>query len=188
MIRKPFLFFCCAMLIGGSLAAQLSRGSWVIGGNIAFTSQKFTEDDSKSNTLELSPMAGYFIMDKLAVGLKTSISRFSADDDTHLSLLAGPFARFYFLPVASKTNVLLEGHFMGGTDKYKGFDAEGQVQYGFSAGPAFFLNPHVALETLINWRSRKFADDDGRYNNIGLSIGLQVHLLPVKKSKRKSAS
>ena len=42
--------------------------------------------------------------------------------------------------------------------KYQGMDAVGKSQIGVAAGPAFFINPFIAIETIISWRSLKYKE------------------------------
>lgn len=163
--------------------AQLTQGSFLAGGSLSFSSEKYSDGGTSKNTLMIAPDAGYFFIDKLAGGLKTSFTSYKADGDSYTNFAAGPFARYYFLPAEKKANVLLEGSFLLGSEKYDGFDAEGKTQIGVAAGPAFFLNPFVAVEALLGWQSVKHKDDAGRYNSFGLSIGFQVHLNGKKKAK-----
>jgi hypothetical protein len=163
--------------------SQLNKGSFLVGGAISFQSSKYTASDNATTTFLAAPDAGYFFMDKLAGGLRTSFSYQSNDGDSRLDFFAGPFVRYYFLPVTRQINLLLDGSFMIGTEKYQNFDAETKTAYGFAAGPAFFVNPHIAVEATLGWRSLKYRDDAGRYNTFGLSVGFQLHLQPRKKGK-----
>ena len=70
-----------------------------------------------------------------------------------------------------------------GSEKYKGFDAGSKTRFGVAAGPSFFLNPHIAVEAMLYWQSLKHAGDEGRYNSVGLSIGLQAYLFRQLKDK-----
>lgn len=161
--------------------SQLTKGSFLVGGAISFQSSKYTEGGNTTATLLATPGAGYFFIDKLAGGIRTSISYQSNDGDSRLDFLAGPFTRYYFLPLTRQVNILLDGSFMIGTEKYQNFDADTKTEYGFAAGPAFFINPRIAIEATIGWRSLKYKDDAGRYNTFGMSVGFQLHLQPRRK-------
>lgn len=170
-------------LISFITQAQLNKGQWLVGGSVAFESKKYTGDSrSESTVFQFMPNAGYFFMDKLAGGMKISFSYTSIDGDSYRDFLLGPFARYYFLSADKPTNIFLDGHFLFGSEKYENFDPESKTRFGVAAGPAFFLNPHVALEAALYWQSVKHEGDEGRYNSFGVSVGLQVHL--SKKTKR----
>ena len=81
-----------------------------------------------------------------------------------------------------KTNVFLEADYQLGTEKYQDMDAVGKSQIGLAAGPAFFVNPFIAIETIISWRSLKYKEAEGRYNTFGIGIGFQLHF-QCKKTK-----
>jgi hypothetical protein len=55
--------------------------------------------------------------------------------------------------------------------------------YGFKAGPAFFLNPHVALEITAGYQSMKTKGDNSNYTitDFMIGAGFQIHLEPSKK-------
>jgi hypothetical protein len=180
LILAVAAFFCSS-----ASQAQLTKGHFLAGGSLAFSSQKYSDGDNTVNVLTLAPNAGYFFMNKGAAGLKVSFTNYSNGDDSFRDFMAGPFARYYFLPVEKKTNILLEAHFMAGTEKYEGFDSEGKTQWGFAAGPAFFLNEFIAVETTLSWQSLKYETDSGRYNKWGITIGFQLHLKGKKKEPEK---
>ena len=98
------------------------------------------------------------------------------EGDRFRDFTAGPFARYYFLPVSKSTNIFLEGQFLWGSEKYEGFPGENKNGYGFTAGPVFFINPHIGLEMMAGWRSLMYKTDRGRYNTAWIGAGLQVHL------------
>lgn len=164
--------------------SQLMKGSFLVGGGVSFQSSKYSEGSTTTTRFLLAPNGGYFFIDKLAGGIRTSLSYQSNDGDTRFDILAGPFARYYFLPPGRQVNILLDGSFMIGSEKYQNFAADTKTEYGIAAGPAFFINPHIAIEAMIGWRSLKYKDDAGRYNTVGMSIGFQLHL-PSKRSEGK---
>lgn len=173
---KKLLLIVCTFAFCGILSAQVTKGNFLAGGSVSFQSTKYSDGDGSVGVFQFMPDAGYFFADRIAIGLRASYTNVSDDGDDYSDLLVGPFARYYFLPAPRKTNIFLEASFLFGSEKYEGFDSEGKTQFGFSAGPAFFLNPHVAVETALHWQSLKYEDDDGSYNTFGISVGFQVHL------------
>ena len=132
---KKFFFLIIAAIFSVAAAnAQLSKGNWMIGGSIDF-SHKTQNNQSgtftynyKSTSLQASPGAGYFIIDKLAVGLRPGVTISNTTSTTNNSsptsigspYLAysatqkstayniAPFVRYYFLPVKNKINLLAD--------------------------------------------------------------------------------
>jgi len=126
------LFTLAAIFIIGqtTVQAQLNKGQWLVGGNISFTHQSnnYTSGsyttDYKSTSFQAAPDAGYFIMKKLAVGLRPGISTSNSttsgngaeanytfsykDKATSTNYTIAPFVRYYFLPAANKVNILAD--------------------------------------------------------------------------------
>ena len=98
------------LFVAFSASAQLDKNTWLVGGTGTFNSFKDKFDattvstEYKTTELNVSPNIGYFILDKFALGLKSS---FSWIKNTGISANAlksntirfdyGPFARYYFL-------------------------------------------------------------------------------------------
>jgi hypothetical protein len=183
-MKKIFLFVmiaACQQLCFG----QVTKGNIMAGGSISFQSEKYTATGNTTSTFTFMPDAGYFFMDKLAGGVRASFTNYNDGGNSYHDLLAGPFVRYYFLPAAQKTNIFLDGSFMIGSEKYTGYDAQSKTQWGAKAGAAFFLNPHVAVETSLDWSSLKYNDEEGHYNTWGIAIGFQVHLDCQKHKQKK---
>lgn len=168
----PLLFLLMTQVV----SAQVTKGNFLVGGSVSFHSTKYSEGDGSVGKFIFMPDAGYFFAERFAAGLRASYTNISNEGDHYNDLLIGPFARYYFLPAAQKTNIFLEGNFLFGSEKFEGFDSESKTQFGLAAGPAFFLNPHVAVEATLNWQTLKYKDDEGRYNTFGVSVGFQIHL------------
>lgn len=103
---KSFLIVLCFLTL--TTNAQISQGNILAGGAVSFTSQKYSGGGSNANVLHIMPDAGYFFADKIAGGIRASFTDYSDAGDSYRDLLIGPFARYYFLPVAQKTNIFLE--------------------------------------------------------------------------------
>lgn len=175
---KKVILAAFLLVSSNAIFAQLNQGQWLVGGNIGFTSSKFSDEDGdKVSTFEINPNAGYFIIDKLAAGLRLgfeSIKVKSADDATVNWSLA-PFVRYYVLDKAQMVNVFADGSY--GFGKYGAAD---KVSYNFfqiMAGPAVFLTPNTALEFTVRYRSEGgdlYPDD--RASHFGFNVGFQIHL------------
>lgn len=179
---KKVLFVAFMTVCAQGVFAQINKGQWLVGGTLGFQSSKQGDaDENKVTTLTLSPNAGYFFIDKLAGGLRVSFEseKNKSEDDATSTLLVSPFVRYYFLDAAEKVNVFADASY--------GFGSTGQSDkaslsgFAFTAGPAVFLTPNVALELGLTYRSLKVEDVDDRNNTFGAQVGFQIHLGGGKK-------
>ena len=188
---KHLIFPLFLSIICSSGNSQITKGNWLVGGTGSFSSRNSTLSaesityDSRYVDLTLSPNVGHFIIDKFAVGIKSSfnwtksrtfppgggstdIKRFSA----------GPLARYYFLGVEKQFNILTEGSLQLGTYS-AGADKGSITIYSFMAGPVVYFNTSVGLEFLLGYSSN-IEDVKGSYKDIRdgfqIGIGFQVHL------------
>ena len=181
-----------AVLIASLQAqAQLEKGSWMPGGSIAFKSIKSGSGSASltSTNLQLQPSVGYFFADKIAGGIQVSFSNVHVknSDDNYSSLLAGPWARYYFLPAEKKTNLFFQASYNIGNEKHRNYYTNRISDFGFSAGPSFFLNRNISFETAVFWKQSKYNADSGHTNTIGISIGLQAYLHHAEGKRKKQS-
>ena len=172
------------------VSAQISNGSWLLGGNVSFNSSKYSEPpENKITTFTFAPNVGYFFIDHLAGGVRGAISteKDKPSNDKETVVLIGPFARYYFLPTGNKTNIFLDGNVMFGSDKSTpGVGAsttQDMTEFGFMAGPAIFLSDNVALELALAYNSLKLKDIPGHTSSFGVNLGFQIHLTPASNTK-----
>ena len=192
---KKLYFLVAVFLPVTFLHAQLNKGQWIVGGNAGFSATSYNVSDVSHNTtrLQLTPGAGYFIMDKLAVGLKAVIY-FNNQKDTYtgtpgsitnskvFSLGVSPFVRYYFLPKTNKINLLADASYTYGTAKYttkvepypSSSSTSKQHAYTLAVGPAFFINHNVALEVTASYQVMNYEPDT--QNIFMINAGFQIHL------------
>lgn len=135
---KKFLLSVFIFLIGfGVSHAQTERGNVLIGGNASLNLYKISGQGKYSYNLNLSPKAGFFLVDNLVVGaqLLGYIRNTPLNGNINSQILYGPFGRYYF------HNLFLEsGIGVNGKDVY----------LGLGMGYAFFVNNNVAIEPTAN--------------------------------------
>lgn len=194
---KKSIVTLIVMFIGGAVAhAQIEAGTWLLGGSMSLegSSDKTKYDgtttiNSRTTSFTLTPQAGYFIVDPLAVGLgldlNTSITRDENDEDdkdTFSSAALAPFVRYY-LP----QKFFFQGSFSFGsaTNKDENNGSSTTTKYStsgwsISAGYPFFLNNTIAIEGQLGYGSNgyKVKDSDTKYIDQGLFLrfGFQVYL------------
>ena len=69
------LFFFIVFSLSLTLNAQITKGNWLVGGDIGFSYSKSKPEstiNSESFNIDLSPNIGYFFWDKLALGTRVN--------------------------------------------------------------------------------------------------------------------
>ncbi len=155
-------------------SAQTQKGYWLVGGNATFASVK--QGEYNATTFGISPMAGYFLADNLALGASLNFTSFKEeDDDAATDFSIGPFVRYYFVDLGPSAKLFAQADVAFGSSKYFG-DSQGFTDWGISAGPAIFLNPNTALEITLGYGSQKYKDAEDASNAFGVNVGFQIHL------------
>ena len=87
-----------------------------------------------------------------------------------------PFVRYYLLPSGKSVNIFTEAAY-GWTKGDEQGGTSTSHQWSLSAGPTFFLNPHVAIEVALNYTNTAgHLYTYGNPESLGISIGFQIHL------------
>ena len=170
----PFIFLCISL---GAQAqdqtTKIRKGTWLIGGDLSFSSFTFQYPPGMSispNTgmaLTLNPQAGYFIGNRIAIGLGLNYSANQASDT--YGLQTG--ARFYLIKHLFAEGIVGFGRSVGRENDFRSDTFSWITTVGYSA----FLNEHVALEPRIIYQENRYSSDIiGRGLTIG--VGLRVFL------------
>ena len=188
---KLILSLSAFCLISISLSAQLTKGTWLVGGTGKFYT--YTSDYSSatySNTakytqIDISPAVGYFVADKLAFGIKPTLSSIkgkvttSGGGSTNVQRYwIGPFGRYYLLEKEKPYNIVTEvsyqlGFFGGGLVKGK------LSNFSALVGPVIYFNSSVGIEFLLGYSySKEDAEQANKEIKKGFQIGIgfQIHL------------
>lgn len=185
------------LFISTTCIAQLDQGTWIFGGSGSFNSYNekstFLEstNERKYNSMDLSGSIGYFVLDKMALGLRPGFSFLKGKsyiDDSevaaHTKIGVGPFTRYYILEQDNQFNLLADLSYQIGYMKYP-------TRYGSSghfnnlrilAGAEFFFNSSVGLELLLGYsktyETLNKPSTSYSLNRAGFlaSVGFQLHL------------
>jgi hypothetical protein len=179
---KKLIFAAILMTSAFVASAQTQKGQWLVGGNASFKSEKFGDGDAnKAILFQFNPNAGYFFMNNLAGGVRFNYgsTKIKSESDATTNLLVGPFVRYYVIPHADKVNVFVDGSYGWGSTG--GHDKANVNGYAFSAGPALFLSPTVALELALSYSSYNYKGTAPWDNTFGVNVGFQIHLGKAKK-------
>jgi outer membrane protein len=185
-------------MICSSAFAQFNKGRYLVGGSLGFSATankskagSTTTTSSHSTDFSLSPDAGYFIIDNLAVGAALGLSAGStkytgnnADKNSSTSVSLSPFVRYYL-----SQGIFFQGQVGFGSEKNKNKNGATNTttttkyntsNWSIAAGYAYFLNDFVAVEPMIGYGANvtKTTNPDVKYSNPGLflRVGFQIYL------------
>ena len=190
-MKKITILFLLGACINAA-NAQTQKGSWLAGGAIGFSASKDHVNDNnspdfKTTSFQLSPDFGYFFIKHLAAGLNINYMSVttseSGNSSTGSTFSAGPFVRYYF-GLSKTADIFVQANGGWGSEKYgTGNPSTSLSLFGFKAGPAIFLNPHIALEITAGYQSLKSKSDNltTTTNDFTMGVGFQIHLAPSKK-------
>src|ERR1700750_1300278 len=105
----------CSLLFVSTIShAQISKGNWLIGGSVSFSSQHVYYSggpDYSTTNFTVNPNIGYFIMDKLAAGLDVSYvsntTKAFGTSATSSIFGIGPFIRYYLLSAVQPAHLFV---------------------------------------------------------------------------------
>ena len=193
---KSFLQIFTLLILSLTTKAQLDKGVWLVGGTASFYS--YTENYStptfsqvgKFTNIEIAASIGYFIIDKLTAGLRTSFSSYKGEvintlgGTNQYKLSAGPFVRYYFLNKEKPFNILFDASYQPGINKFlRSPQEKGKFNsLSIMGGSEIFFNSSVGLEILLGYTSKVLSIDNSQSasNNtkkgFQTSIGFTFHL------------
>lgn len=169
------------LFVGISSQAQITKGNWMVGGsgyfkNIKYKAKNNPTTATESNHLGVTPNIGYFVIDKLALGLKSGLYYYEQDKlykDIHYSI--GPFVKYYFLNTEKRVNVFAQADYSYNESNSKTWNTKSSSkEFNFKIGTAVFFNSSVALETGLEYINTLTEINKGR--TFQVSVGLQIHL------------
>lgn len=190
-----------AIALCGVMNAQMEKGSWVIGGSTTLgfnnVSTKYSAGNDSStepsvSTFTLTPSVGFFVQDKLAIGLDLGfVSMTQKDGDykyTLSSLSVIPTATYYF---KSGTNLV---PYLGAgigyastkvTETYQG-DSDSETVDGLTwkakGGLVYLINQNVGVDLGLSYNqfANKETVEGTEYKTtvgtLGVNVGLSIFL------------
>lgn len=143
-----------------------SEGDILLEGNIGFNSTNDKNSETKTNSFEFNPKAGYFLTDKFVVGVqlgigsdKTEVAGNETDKNSNFD--AGVFGRYYFLNLGERFKTYSEA----GLNLNSGKDGLAEDKYsgiGFNVGLGinYFVTENIAinfgLTDILSYNSNKY--------------------------------
>jgi hypothetical protein len=182
---KLFLFiFSFIIFLTNNAVSQITKGNLIVGGNFSFNRTSNTNSNniiSKQSVVSITPMVGYFLKDKFALGLRSELNNYSGSitgsiRNSSNRLDFGPFLRYYFLPVNNRVNLFSESAYL--LSLFKSNNSNWSSGNGFliNVGPVIYLNKTVGLEFTLGYSSQYWTNSSGSFNNFRTGIGFQIHL------------
>ena len=187
-INMKTFFFCIVFVISLSLNAQITKGNWLVGGSGSFGTSYATSEDSFGNDIEgeatglqLRPNIGYFFGNRFAAGIEVDLNFANSPglNNSNWAAGLGPFARYYFLGVKNRINILSEANFSYGKGLSDMNKDNSSTSFGLSTGVVLFFNSSVGLEVLLNYTdttSRSDGSANTNFKSLFITLGFQIHL------------
>ena len=172
---------------------QITKGNWLVGGN--FDLYQNTENynsstlkiDSKHTVINVSANIGYFVMDRLAFGLKPTFSSIKGEgingsgSSTNFQIYRlGPFGRYYFLDTKKQYNILIDMSYQLGVLVIERKKIESkQRNLSLLVGPVIYFNSSVGLEFLMGYNNiiNNLDGTESTSKRFQIVIGFQIHLI-----------
>ncbi len=170
---KKVLLLSVVALVSATSFSQTAKGTWMLGGSAGFESEKANGATASTTTIHVNPNLGYFIGENFAIG--ANIGLWSVEK-VGSSFNFGPMARYYFTDMGKSAKLFAHAGMNFGSYTPTGGSAATTTSWMIAAGPAFFLNKNIALETTLNYSSSKAKGATGSDNSFGLNVGFQIHL------------
>jgi len=180
-------------IISISSYGQFTKGTFMVGGSFSATFEtektkngNTTTTTGHTNSADMLPQAGYFLMDNLALGAGVDMrsTKSKSTDGTYVltsnSASVAPFARYYYQKFfgqgsfqlgSGKTKTVIDGS--SSTSTY------GVTGWSVAAGYAFLLNQHVAVEPQLGYGSsgqRYTSTTKDISSGLFFKIGFQIYL------------
>lgn len=188
-----FLLIIICIFSSYTLNAQISEGTWLVGGSGSFKTskeKKISTDnviDFNSHRIEITGTVGYFIIDKLAFGINPSLvyqkGTFTSGSFGNASYGIGPFIRYYLLQADKDFNFLLDLSYWYQSLKPPVETPANDHVHNISlmVGPELFLNSSLGIEFLVGYliSDRKKGNElgfDSNRRSFLASVGFQFHL------------
>mgnify|MGYP003611468686 CR=1 FL=1 len=186
-MKTSKLFIAIVLLSFVTSNAQITKGNWMMGGNLSLSESESgyydasTSQNFKASRLLVNGSIGYFPIDKLAVGVSPyfSWSNPEGSKNSGIGYGFGPFARYYYLKPEKRYNIFSHLEYIYYTGYSNGKKISNTNQFGIKNGVAIFLNSSVALELSLNYNNSKVSSESGsesKFKEFNIGVGFQIHL------------
>jgi outer membrane protein W len=193
---KTIILLSFSLALTATAFTQINKGQFIIGGsmNLESTENNSSRNETyKSTNYFISPNIGYFIINKMAIGMKLDFKSYNSKSQnlkTHqINTSISPFLRYYFLPLQRKVNAFIDVGYIHEKSKWSSDSNPGYFVkakgYYFSGGPTIFLTDQIAIEFTLGYKHTKSADiGDTEVNKLSSGFGLQIHFGKIKNKSK----
>ncbi|MDD2210730.1 MAG: hypothetical protein PHN71_05325 [Candidatus Cloacimonetes bacterium] len=175
-MKKGILVLFSLVLISSVFA--FTTGDMMVGGQVGFSSEKFNSDAEATNSIEIMPQFGYFVMDNVCVDGILSFNNWSQDKDSGTDFGIGVGGRYFYNQIYG--GLALE--YTSSSEENNGVKSDHTGMYAsLKAGYLYPLTSNVFVD--MGFRYKMGLGDYGgdwkgsnEYSNFGIKAGLQVVL------------
>ncbi|WP_126246766.1 outer membrane beta-barrel protein [Chitinophaga rhizosphaerae] len=175
------------MFLSINANAQTQKGNILVGANLANIGGTF-QDGGSTFSLNLTPKAGWFIKDDIAIGPEVNLGLLTGNGSTRFNYGIGAFGRYYIkdkrIELLNKTRWFLEANagFNGVNTKASNVASTNTngLGLGFGPGLAYFITPNIALEALLKYNLTVGFGSSVTAHSVGLNLGFQIYLPSAK--------
>lgn len=171
-------------LVGLSItvAAQLQRGNWMVGGELA--AANFGLNEGGGYNFQVTPQAAYFVQDNWAVGPYIRLGFSGANSVTAFTYGVGALSRYYFSPGEQGVdNLLKHGRFffegnvgIGGTTISDGGPSANGLDLGIGPGYTYFITQDIGLDASVKVNGNLGFGNRGTTSTLDFRLGLNIFL------------
>ncbi len=183
----------------GQIEKPITKGHMLLGGSLAIDFERMKEYDQTLSpqviyytdgvTFTTDLYCGYFILNQLALGVKTDITTSSIQEyssvneekskHSYHNVGIGPFVRYY-----TKQGVFVEPFASLALWKTSDPNASSSwknYSYGIGIGYSWFVNPSIAIEPQVKYVHQNqpqylATPNEVKNDGINISIGFQIYL------------
>ena len=207
------LFFAAAFAVFGMASAQMEQGTWVVGAtsnlglNTAKTSVTYpglTDESATVNTFTFNPSFGYFVIDKLAVGIDLGLTNVTVEEDnaksTQKAFSVMPSATYYFeneskvvpyLGAGIGYSSMTSGYNWNGISQSETFDG---LAWKAKGGIVYLLNRNIGLDLGLSYNQltskEQVLGNDlvSKMGTFGVNVGFSLFLGKSKNPLYKDSA
>lgn len=138
-MKKLFSILTLFVVMSFTANAQFKKADKFVEGTASYTKTEGTD-----GTYGLSPVVGYFVNDKMAIG---AYGEFSKNETTKTNNV-GVFGRHYFLNIGKNFKTFSQLSVLSSTTTVAGEKTSG-VSFNFGLGANYFVTSRLALSTSL---------------------------------------